>query len=180
MRLVSYPSGAYTGASYSIGTGYISATAQNPDACYRWLSYVAQHIDILGAMPARLSQINDPTMQASFGENASFYSAYAQLLSAPNTVVFPSATGGNSVISDFLLQFWLNRAFDNYVLNNADLASELADAQTYSSAYQECIAALPPEETTGGAGGPGGFNSGVLNCARSVDSTIASLIPGGG
>ncbi len=119
-RLVAYPSGIYTGTSYGIGTGYISATAQNPDACYRWLSYIAQHVDVFGAMPARLSQINDPTIQASLGDNAGFYAAYAQLLQNPTTIVFPSA-GGNSAVSDFLIQFWLNRAFDNYVLHDADL-----------------------------------------------------------
>ncbi|MCC6801560.1 MAG: extracellular solute-binding protein [Anaerolineae bacterium] len=179
-RLVSYPTGVYTGASFTIGTGYISATAQNPDACYRWLSYVAQHVDIFGAMPARLSQITDPAMQANYGDNAGFYADYARILAEPTTVVFPSAAGGNSAVRDFLLQFWLNRAFDNYVLNNADLAAELADAQTYSNAYLECVSALPPSETTGGGGGPGGFNSGVLDCARSADPSISSLIPGGG
>lgn len=180
MRLVSYPTGVYTGASFTIGTGYISTTAQNPDACYRWLSYVAQHVDVFGAMPARQSQIDNPTMQASFGENAGFYSDYAQILSEPTTIVFPSAAGGNSAIQDFLLQLWLNRAFDNYVLNNADLAAELTDAQTFSTAYLDCVAALPPSETTGGGGFGGGFNSGALNCARSADPAIASLIPGGG
>ena len=59
-RLVGFPTGTYNGTSYNITAGYISAKAQNPDACYRWLSYLAQHIDVFGAMPARLSQINDP------------------------------------------------------------------------------------------------------------------------
>jgi ABC-type glycerol-3-phosphate transport system substrate-binding protein len=178
-RLVSYPSGTYTGASYTIGTGYISATAQNYDACYRWLSYIAQHVDVFGAMPARLSQINDPAMQASLGNNAAFYSAYALLLGDPNTIVFPAA-GNNSSISDFIIQFWLNRAFDNYVLNDGDLAADLADAQTYAAAYQECVAALPPEATPSGGPGIIAINQSILDCASTADPSVASLFPGGG
>jgi hypothetical protein len=132
-------------------------------------------------MPARISQINDPAMQASLGDNAAFYSVYAQLLADSNTVVFPSA-GGNSSISDFIIQFWLNRAFDNYVLNNADLAAELADAQTYATAFQQCVAALPPAETPGGGpfGGAVALNENVRNCAATADPTVESLFPGGG
>jgi len=140
-----YPRGSkYNAMSYSIGTAYISAKAQNPDACYRWLTYLAQHIDVFGAMPVRLSQISDPAMASTLGENAAFYQQYADLLKDPNTIVFPSAGGGNANISDFIIQFWLNRAFDNYVLNNADLTAELNDAQTYATAFQQCVAALPP------------------------------------
>ncbi len=181
-RLVAFPSGVYTGASYNIGTGYISATAQNPDACYRWLSYLAQHVDIFGSMPARVSQISDPAFAVTFGENASFYQQFAQLLANPDTIVFPSASGGNASISDFIIQYWLNRAFDNYVSNNADLAAELSDAQTYASAFQQCVAALPPASSEGGGlvRGGGGFNSGIMDCATSADSTIAELFPGGG
>ncbi len=179
MRLVSYPSGTYTGASYSIGTGYISATAQNADACYRWLSYIAQHVDVFGAMPARLSQINDPTMQASLGDNASFYAAYAQVLIDPKTVVFPSASGGNNSASDFIIQFWLNRAFDNYVMNDADLSAELADAQTYATAFQQCVAALPPDQTPSSDGFGISLNTSITNCATQADPSIANLFPGG-
>ncbi|MEP7293460.1 MAG: hypothetical protein ABI835_16870, partial [Chloroflexota bacterium] len=143
-RLTIYPSGTYSGASYQIGTGYISVNAENPDACYRWLSYVAQNIDVFSAIPARLSQINDPNLQASAGENASFYSAYADVLASPNTLVFPSAGGGANSIGDFITQFWLNRTFDNYVLRDGDLEADLADAQTYATAFQQCIAQLPP------------------------------------
>lgn len=175
-RLVSYPGGTYTGASFSVGTGYISATAQNPDACYRWLSYIAQHVGVFGAMPARLSQINDPAMQATFGANASFYAAYAQLLQSPTTIVFPSA-GANSSVGDFLTQFFLNRAFDNYVLHDADLDAELADAQTYATAFQQCVAALPPEDTIVGGIGRRGVNMGILDCATSIDSSFANLFP---
>jgi ABC-type glycerol-3-phosphate transport system substrate-binding protein len=174
-RLVSYPTGTYTGASYNIGTGYISATSLNPDPCYRWLNYLAEHVDVFGAMPARVSKINDPAFQASAGANSSFYQSYAQLLSDPNTLVFPAASGISS-ISDFITQYWLNRAFDNYVLHDGDLATDLADAQTYATSFQECIAQLPPEEVSGAGGGRRfGIPEGISNCAAMVDPTVASF-----
>ncbi len=180
-RLVSYPSGAYTGASYTIGTGYISATSQNPDACYRWLTFIAQHVDIFGAMPARLSQISDPAFAQTFGANVNFYQQYAQVLQDPKTIVFPSAGGGNASASDFLTSNFLNRAFDNYVSKDADLDAELSDAQTYAAAFQQCVAALPPVT---GSGIPGGIaiNTGIRDCATQVDSTLSDLFagPGGG
>lgn len=171
-RLVSYPTGIFNGASYSIGTGYISANAENPEACYRWLSYVAEHIDIFGMMPARVSQINDPALQVSFGDNAEFYSAYSSILSNPNTVVFPSANAGFNAIGDFITQYWLNRAFDNYVLRDGDLEADLADAQSFAAAFQHCVAQLPPSDPTPGARG---FDTGVLECATTADPSTADL-----
>jgi ABC-type glycerol-3-phosphate transport system substrate-binding protein len=176
VRLVSFPSGVYNGASYNIGTGYISATAQNPDACYRWLSYIAQHVDILGSMPARLSQITDPAFATALGDNVAFYQQYAQVLADPNTIVFPSAGGGNTNVSDFIIQFWLNRAFDNHVSNNADLAAELNDAQTYATAFQDCVAALPPSQAPQ-SNGPGliSINQGIIDCANTADPSLEAL-----
>lgn len=177
VRLVSYPTGTYTGASYNIGTGYISATSLNPDPCYRWLRYIADHVDVFGAMPARMSKITDPAFQASAGANSSFYQSYAQLLSSPNTLVFPAASG-ISAISDFIIQYWLNRAFDNYVLRDGDLNADLADAQLYATSFQECVAQLPPEESSGAGGGRRfGIPEGVRNCAAMVDPTVASFFP---
>lgn len=172
-RLASYPTGTYTGASYYIGTGYISAASQNADACYRWLKYLAEHVSVFSEMPARMSQINDPAVQASAGSNSSFYQSYAQVLSSPNTLVFPAASGISSV-SDFITQFWVNRAFDNYVLNDGDLAADLADAQGYVTAYQQCIAQLPPEEISG-EGRMFGIPEGVRNCAAMVDPSVADF-----
>ncbi len=178
-RMVTFPTGIYNAASYTIGTGYISATAQNSDACYRWLSYLAQHVTVFGDMPVRLSQINDPNMQQSFGDNASFYSSFAQELAAPNTIIFPTAAGGNVNVSDFIVQFWLNRAFDNYISNDADLNAELSDAQTYADAFEQCIQALPPEDQTGGGGGIA-LNTSTRDCATTADPTMNTLFSAAG
>jgi hypothetical protein len=131
-------------------------------------------------MPVRLSQINDPNMESTLGENATFYQQYANLLSDPKTIVFPSAAGGNANISDFVIQFWLNRAFDNYVLNNADLNAELNDAQAYATAFQQCLAALPPASSRIDEGpGTFGINKDIRDCVTKADSSAADLFPGG-
>ncbi|MEP6986676.1 MAG: extracellular solute-binding protein, partial [Chloroflexota bacterium] len=69
-RLVNYPHGSqYTPVAYVVGGAYILSHAQNPDACYSLISQLAKRPDLLNAMPARLSQINDPTITASQGED---------------------------------------------------------------------------------------------------------------
>ncbi len=167
-RVAAFPTGTYNGVSYTIGTGYISATSQNPDACYRWLTYIAQHIDVLNEMPARLSQV-----KADQSANASFYASYAQLLQDSKTIVFPAAGSINS-IGDFIIQFWLNRAFDNYVQNNADLTSELTNAQNDATAFQQCVQALPPAEQTDGVVGKT-INTKITDCAKAADPSVADL-----
>src|SRR5206468_517892 len=97
------------------------------------------------------------------------------LLQDPKTIVFPSAGGGNANVSDFIVQFWLNRAFDNYISNNADLNAELSDAQTYANAFEQCVAALPPANNTSAGGARFGINSGIADCATKADSSLANL-----
>lgn len=146
--LASYPTGSqYTPLSYEIGAGYISATAQNPEACYRWLSVVAQHPELFGGLPARQSLASSPAVTSTLGPNASALTATLDAeMRSPNTVVFPTPFSGGQA-DNFQLRFWLNRAFDNYVLHDADLETELADAQTFTTAYQQCVAQLPPLDT---------------------------------
>src|SRR5689334_9815280 len=55
-RLIYYPEGSLgTPVAFDVGAGYISAYTSYPDACYRWLSTLAQHPELLLAMPARHS-----------------------------------------------------------------------------------------------------------------------------
>jgi ABC-type glycerol-3-phosphate transport system substrate-binding protein len=146
-RLTTYPSGTqYTPVSYGIGSGYISATAQNPDACYRFISALSQRPDLLGGVPARLSLIDDPAYAASQSPDAlNFYRSYFETLADPNLVVLPGNFGsGDQFPGLFVLQLWLYRAFDAYVLEDGDLDAELQQAQMFSEAYLECTADIPP------------------------------------
>ncbi len=146
-RLTTYPRGSqYTPVSYGIGTGYISATSQNPDACYRFLSALSRRPDLLGAMPARLSLIDDPAFAASQTPNAlDFYRSFFDILQDPNLVVLPGNFGsGDQFPGVFVIQLWLFQAFDAYVLEDADLETELEQAQVFSENFLQCSADIPP------------------------------------
>jgi ABC-type glycerol-3-phosphate transport system substrate-binding protein len=146
-RLTTYPVGTqYTPLSYDITTGYISASAENPDACYRWLSTISQHPELFSGIPARRSLLEDTSVVAALGEDrASFYRQFESTIQSPNAIIFPTAFAGASVDS-FILQSWLARAFDEYVVRDGDLEAALADAQMTALAYQECVANLPPAD----------------------------------
>ncbi len=175
-RMTTFPRGSqYAAASYSIGTAYISASAENPEACYRWISEIARHPELFSGMPARRSLINDPALASSQG--ADVVAAYSQIdamLSDPNTITLPSPFAGASP-ANFLLQFWLNRAFDNYVLHEADLETELASAETYVRGFLECTANIPPFDPASQSQ-IDNFQR-YQNCATQVDPTMAEFFP---
>jgi ABC-type glycerol-3-phosphate transport system substrate-binding protein len=146
-RLTTYPVGSqYTPISYDIGTAYISANAENPEACYRWLTTLAQHPEIVNAMPARRSLINSGEIVMTQGQDlVDFYLQIDALMEQPNALIFPSqfSGGGDNTPNSFIVQYWMNRAFDRYVLEDADLEVELADAEANARDYLECAASIP-------------------------------------
>lgn len=175
-KLATYPRGSqYAATSYGVTTAYISATSQNPDACYRWISTLAQHPELFNGMPTRRSLINDPAYVAQVGADAvAFYNQYDGLMQDANTVVFPSQFFANEAgPGNFLLRFWLNRAFDRYVMQDADLEAELTDAQTLVTAYQQCAANIPPLDEA--AQDQREYTQQFFNCATTADPTMTSF-----
>jgi ABC-type glycerol-3-phosphate transport system substrate-binding protein len=175
--MTTYPSGSqYTGISYDIGTAYISSTSQNPDACYRWITTVAQHPDLFMAMPARRSQLNDAASTSP--DLAAAYNQIDQILQDPNAISIPSQIGGAaSSPGNFVVQLWLFRAFDSYVLEDGDLDAKLSEAQTFAEAYQGCVADIPPNTL-----GPDATQKEQLayylqyiTCATNVDPSLKTL-----
>lgn len=140
-RLVSYPVGnRYAPVAYEIGTGYISASTAYPEACYRWLSYLAQNAYVFPAMPALNSTLNSPNLVNARGQNVvDAYREIVQTLGRPDAVRIPVNTRAIST--------WLNRAFDAYVFDGADLVTVLSDAQTRTDAYITCTAQIDPALT---------------------------------
>lgn len=109
---ISYPRGTqFAGTSYGIGFAAIMATSANPDACYRWISTFAKHPELFSGMPTRRSLINDPALSAAQGsEMVTTYNAIADQLADPNTLIMPDPMNADPTI--YLLQHWLNEAFD--------------------------------------------------------------------
>jgi ABC-type glycerol-3-phosphate transport system substrate-binding protein len=147
-RLTTYPTGnQFTPISFDIGTAYITANAENPEACYRWISTLAQHPEVFSAMPARRSLLDASNLTMSQGQDlVEVYRLLDGLMQQPNALVFPSqfSGGGDNTPNAFIVQYWLNRAFDRYVLEDADLEIELADAEANALTYLECAATIPP------------------------------------
>jgi ABC-type glycerol-3-phosphate transport system substrate-binding protein len=142
-----YPQGnQYTVLGFGdSGGGYISVNASNPDACYRWLKTIARHPELFGlVMPAQISIINDPITVATQGSDV--VNIYEQIISLAKSgaIVFPSAFSGSTIsLENFVVNQWLNRAFDAYVFDEANLELELIQAQEFVDGYLQCIANTP-------------------------------------
>jgi len=177
--ITTYPTGLeYNAVTYSMYTAYISASAENPDACYRWISTVAQNTSLIGGMPASRSAISDPDLLATEGQaTIDAYLEFDRLLGDPNTITLVSLTTGGDPGS-FVLNMWLNQVFDNYVLNDGDLEADLAQAQIYADGYTECVAALPPVDSA--SSDPGAGFQQIAECATKVDPDFTALMGGGG
>lgn len=162
--LTTYPLGSqYTPIAYDIGTGYISANTQNPDACYTWLKTIARHPELFFSMSVSRSLVNslDP-------QTANIYNQIDNLLQQPGVIEMPSGIGNARTIWP---QNWLNRAFNRYVLEDADLETELAQAETYAREYQTCADNIAPL-TEGGIEEQRQYFQQYQQCAVSVDPSL--------
>ncbi|MBN1287208.1 MAG: extracellular solute-binding protein [Anaerolineae bacterium] len=175
-RRTTYPRGnQYLPASYTISTAYISANAENPQACYRWLSFFAQRPELFTGMPVHRSMLDDPALVTAQGEaQVAFYREYDAYLLAPNTIVFPTYGPSIGGVGNFFIQQWLFRAFDNYVIKDMDLETELAEAELFANAYQECEAQIPPYDPLVNES-VGEYLSQFLDCATLIDPTFEDL-----
>jgi hypothetical protein len=130
-------------------------------------------------MPARLSVINSPEFAQAEGDFAiEFYNGLAQQLEQSNVIEFPAQTTLSFArIGDLLAVVWLYRAMDRYVLEDADLLTELEDAEQFTRDYQVCAAQIPAfndvEETDIVS-----YVTRYAQCAVDVDETTRSLFVG--
>lgn len=142
---VLYPKGAdYQPIAFGIGAGYITRTATNPEACYRWISTLSERPDLfVAAMPAQYSTLNSALLLAAQGDQlVSRYREIASRLESPSTVLFPSPLYGNGTIQNFYLEEILYRAFDQYVQGDSDLNAILAEAEVRAQRYLDCTALI--------------------------------------
>jgi ABC-type glycerol-3-phosphate transport system substrate-binding protein len=168
----------FSPVAYDLGTAYISRNTPNPEACYRLISALSNRPELLNGMSVRRSALINSTTSTSQGENANaFYTEYGSLIESSNSVVFPSRIGANTV-SAFVLQYWLFRAFDNYIQENADLENALIGAEQLTLEYLECSGNLPPFDTTLQTRRE--YNRQFIECAVQVDPNSASYFLFGG
>lgn len=176
-RLIPFPRGNQINAiTYDLGVGYISANTAYAEACYRLLTNLAQNSALFTAMPARYSQIENPDLLMSQGEAlVAYYRVVADLLAEPNTIVIPVPSIGVRDVGAFLNTLWLNRAFDRYVLEDADLETELQDAELYTQGYLACASAIPPFNPITDTGVD--YARQFRDCAVRVDPSVADIFP---
>lgn len=147
--LTTFPVGTqFTPLAYQVGAGYIEANTLNPEACYRWLSFISQHPELFNSMPARISQLNSPEIAAQGEDVVAVFQSLAGLLAAPNSIIFSQYNVLN-YYGGWIEQMWLNRAFDRYVLETADLESELSLAEENILLYRDCSGGLPNLDVLG-------------------------------
>lgn len=166
-RPVNFPTGGqYTPITYGLGVAYISAMSAQPEACYQWISRIAQNPALFYGIPARRSLVNDAALASSVGaETSAFFAEYVALLDAPDVLVFPDQFNPGGTGSTFVIEYWLNRVFDRVVLEDATLETELQAAQQLADGFAGCL------ETSGGD---------VATCAVTLDPELQPLFRGGG
>ncbi len=166
-QITGFPHGnLYVPVAYNVGGAYISAQSRNTSACYRWISTLARHPELFLGMPTTRAMLNSQELVSAQGETmATFFQAFAKQLSAPNAVYFP--TVHSTPYIGFVLERWLYRAFDRYVLQNGDLEAELSQADQYAKAFIACVSETPPSN-----GGVEAIYEPIGKCIEQVDPSI--------
>jgi ABC-type glycerol-3-phosphate transport system substrate-binding protein len=176
-KLTLYPKGRkFSAVTFNLGGFYISATAQNPEACYRFISKAARTPALFPSMPARRSLLNDQTLVAAQGaDTIALYKQIATLLDDPNTLPLPGLSLGSSSLqgrAQLMSQLELFAALDKVILRNADLAASLKDAETSAKAFQECAASLPALDPNS-VDSQRAYIDGFAKCAIKADPAMA-------
>lgn len=170
---VLFPSGSqYNPVVFEVGVLYISANTPYAEACYRWLSHLAEHPELFDGMPVRRSQLETTRSQ---GEDVyALFTTIDTVLNDPNTIIFPFFP---SDVSDFYYQQWMYRAFDAYVLEDTDLDIALAESQLLINEYATCIAPIEEVEFDASATQEemGAYFEQFADCAASVDPVFAEM-----
>jgi hypothetical protein len=175
---VTFPQGSdLIPLSYNVGAAYITSQTPYPDACYRWLSTIEQHLELFNDMPARRSMASSDAMIAAQSQTASdLYVGLFEQFDSPNAVFIPAGVGGvDTSAGAFIAEIWFNKALDAYVLEDADLDTALTDAQTHIDEYAECIADFPPYDVSLGYedGQYEDYFKQFTDCATSIDPSLA-------
>jgi len=175
---VAFPTGTqFSAVNYDLGGMYISSSSDFADACYRFISYASSTPNLLTAMPARRSVLSSPdlsTLQSP--QTVQLYNDIALIMDDPNTVSIPAGfDAGIESTGDQLLILWLIQAFDAYVLEDADLETELEEAQLFSNNYRGCAAEIPPYDPA--IDQVFGYVGKFFDCAIQVDPSMADVLP---
>lgn len=175
-QFINFPQGTAHGvmALGSVHGGYIRGDTQYGDACYRWIATIARHPELLaGVMPATRSGLDNPVTATVQGEAiVDLYRQYFDLAADPTTIKIPSAFGGT--LETYFMHQFLDRAFDAYVLNGADLEEALTEAGTDASQFSECFKSVADVNESSSEAELIAYNDGIQDCLTQVDPDMAA------
>lgn len=176
-KVALFPGGQqYRGIAYNIGAAYISSKAQNPEACYRFISTMARHPELFYTMPVRRSVLSSAALKATTNPDVlALYEQVQAILKDPRTVPFPMFDKGMITPNDILTDHWLFEAFDAYILNGGDLEVALKEAEAYAKAFQTCTTNLPPLNIND-IEGRNSVTRQYIGCALKVDPRLTTLL----
>ncbi len=176
VKLTLFPSGSKSSAvTFNLGGFYISANAQNPQACYRYISKATHNPALFASMPARHSLLDDPTLAATQGaDTVALYKQIAMLLDDPHTVTYPGLSLGTASLQgrvQLMPELELFKALDSVILNNTDLTATLKDAESSAKAFEACATSLPVFDVTN-VDSQRAYLNGFAQCATKADPAM--------
>lgn len=179
-RMVNFPKGSqYTPVSYEMLGGYILRESPNPEACYRWIAYAAQHPEVLAGASTRLSQADNPLTETAFGPDiAATYRAFHRMMQDPNLVAMPMLGMSGTDVLATAETMWINEAFTIYVQDpNTDLGTVLAQAQQRVEEYRACMVDHPRPVYEADPMVWQVYDTKLQECAVAIDPDIMSKPP---
>ena len=151
-RLILFPEGTYLPIAFSSGMAHINSQSLNLQECYDWIQTIAAHPELFDGMPSQRSEFENPTLIAQKGSDiVEFYESLTEGLTAPNIMALPNIYGGvpSSIQGAWIVPDFFYNALDNIILNDADIETELTQAEENINTYNECvmdIEQVPDEE----------------------------------
>ena len=166
--VASLPTGAAgsKGGNYITSNGYyISADTPAKQACWKWIVYLTEQVDVKQGLPARKSVATSAAYQQKVGaERAAAYQA--SLGESGTSSVYEFFSGKNSWLSYSI--FWLAKAYGQVVDGSVPADKALADAQKLSDDYRACVVQNKAESDV----------KQQRKCIKQVDPSIPDLLLG--
>lgn len=174
-QFVLYPQAAdHNVVAYGLTAATINKNTPRPEACYRWIRMLAKHPELFQSMPASRIQLDNPNLKAMQGDGlVKLYKQADELLSAPSTVNVPMYT---TTIANWFVNYFLNEAFDKYVLNEEDLRQALGEAVLMRQAFvTQCYNQLTPDPRVAPSHRQGAYESSLGHCAQRIDPALRNF-----
>lgn len=142
---ITYPDGVMMPVAYSLGMAHINSEGVYIQECYDWIQAIAQHPELFNGMPSRPAQFENPALVAQQSADVvDFYTGLTASLTAPNIMTLPDVYGSVPSTSQgaWLEPNFFYHAIDNVVQEDADLMTELQQAEAHIATFRECTAGI--------------------------------------